>query len=205
LAIEVFPRLCANPNVLAVVLLGSTIRPADSSYDLDRIYVHTGERPNLNRPPIDVDLRAFESSQLDRLIAEGNDLLVWSLKLGSLVCERDSYWTRLRDSWLSRLPFPSAAIAEKRAERAERMLADLTEIGDHYAAVEQLVTALTHRARAALLRANVFPASRPEMPDQLRRIGNVQLAQALANAIAERNALAHASVGDNKGPYGTVA
>jgi hypothetical protein len=45
---------------------------------------------------------------------------------------------------------------------------------------------LTHRARAALLRAGVFPASRPELPAQLRQIRESTLAKDLEAALKDR-------------------
>lgn len=191
----VFARLCDSPDVLAVVLFGSTIRPGVDSFDFDCLYIFRGEPPVLPPAPMEVDIRSYPVDQIDRLVEGGHDLLGWSLRLGELVCERDGFWTGLRERWLPRLPFPSHEVAEARAARAERLLADLREMGDEDAAVEQLVSAATHRARAALLRANVFPASRPELPAQLRQIGLHTLADDLTAAINTRNALAHQQVG----------
>lgn len=195
-AARVFPELCRNSSVLAVVALGSGVRPIDSAYDFDCLYVFRGAPPEIGRPPHDVDLRGFEASTVNSLISSGHDLLVWTIKFGRVVCEHDEYWSRLVSAWLPRLPFPSHEIADRRAERAEELLADLRRIGDHDAAIEQEVTALTHRARASLLRERIFPASRPELPKQLREIGNVSLADALQEAIAVRNQLAHLSAGE---------
>lgn len=189
------PELCANESVLAVVLLGSAIRPADSSFDFDCLYVYKGARPVFPRAPAEVDIRGFDSARIEQFIADGHDLLTWSIKLGRVVCERDGYWSKLRAEWLERMPFPSADVADKRAAKAEELLGELRQVGDEDAAVEQLVTALTHRARAALLRAAVFPASRPELPNQLREIGEFHLAQSLQSAMYRRNMLAHQGVG----------
>lgn len=191
----VFPRLCGSPDVLAVVLFGSAIRPAADSFDLDCLCIYRGEPPVLPPAPMEVDMRAYPVDQVERLVEAGHDLLGWSLRLGELVCERDEFWTRLREKWLTRLPFPSHEMAEARAAQAERILADLREIGDEDAETEQLVTATTHRARAALLRAHVFPASRPELPGQLRQIGLDALADDLTAAMERRNALAQLQVG----------
>ena len=188
---ESFPKLCESPGVLAVVMFGSSIRPVASSFDFDCLYIFRGERPALPTPPMDVDLRGYEASQIDELIAAGHDLLGWSLRLGALVCEREEYWTQLSARWSGRLPFPSADTADDRAESAERMYIQLQEVGDADAAAEQYLTALTHRARAALLRAGTFPASRPELPTQLLRIGRSDLAALLDDAIAKRNAIVH--------------
>lgn len=190
-----FSRLCGNQNVVAVVLFGSAVRPAVDSFDLDCLYVYDGDHPTIPSAPAEVDVRGYHVDQVEPLIEGGHDLLVWSVRLGALVCERDAYWTRLRDRWLSRLPFPSPEVADARAERAERILADLREMGDEDAAVEQMLTAVTHRARAALLRASVFPASRPELPGQLRQIGLDELAGSLAAAMEKRKSLASQYVG----------
>lgn len=191
-----FAPLCSSPDILAVVLFGSTVRPVDSSFDLDCLYIYRGERPDLPAVPIEVDLRGYPADRVDELIEGAHDLLLWSIRFGRLVCERNGYWTHLTAYWSSRLPFPSAEVAEARAAEADRLYADLREVGDEDAAIEQLVTALTHRARAALLRANIFPASRPELPAQLREIGEIRLADALSVAIEERNSLAHEQILD---------
>jgi hypothetical protein len=195
LAEFVFARLCGSRDVLAVVLFGSAVRPGVDSFDLDCLYIYRGEPPVLPPAPMEVDVRAYPVDQVEHLVEAGHDLLGWSLRLGELVCERDEFWTRLREKWLSRLPFPSHEVAGARAAQAERFLAELREIGDEDAAAEQLVAAATHRARAALLRANVFPASRPELPGQLRQIGLDSLADDLTAALEKRSALARQPAG----------
>jgi hypothetical protein len=192
---SVLSQLCGNPNVMAVVLFGSSIRPATESFDFDCLYIYQGDRPALPRAPMEVDVRAYPAADVERLIESAHDLFVWSIRMGEVVCERDGFWTRLRESWLPRLPVLSPEIADDRAARAERILADLRDMGDEDAAVEQWVTAATHRARAALLRAGVFPASRPELPAQLREIGAHALADTLIAAMEKRRALAHEDVG----------
>lgn len=184
-----FADLCTRRNVVAVVLFGSAVRPVESSYDLDCLYIYRGARPPLPPAPMDVDLRAYPAHQVEELIRGGHDLLGWCLLYGRVLCERAGYWTRLGDKWRAQLPFPSADVADQRAAQAERLVAELEEIGDEDAAVEQMVTAATHRSRAALLRANVFPASRPELPAQLHQIGADALAARLATAMEMRRTL----------------
>lgn len=193
-ASRVFPDLCRNPDVVALVLIGSSIRPAPSSFDFDCLFIYEGSRPEITLPPIEVDFRGYDANQVDQLIVSGHELLGWALRLGVLVCERDHYWTTLRGRWSNRLPMPDPAVADTRAKQAERLLHHLREAGDEDAAVEQCVTALTHRARAAILRAGIFPTSRPELPEQLRGIGAHGLARELADAIQRRNTLAQRSV-----------
>ena len=79
------------------------------------------------------------------------------------------------------------AEANERAQQAERQRDGLAAAGDHDAAAELQLSALTHLARAALSGANVFPKSRPELAGQLRLIGKDALAARLEEALAHRH------------------
>jgi hypothetical protein len=59
-------------------------------------------------------------------------------------------------------------------------------MGDEDAAQEQRLVALTQEARAKLIRQGVYPASRPELPDQLRSLKENALAEKLDRALRER-------------------
>ena len=50
------------------------------------------------------------------------------------------------------------------------MASELIEVGDIDAAIEELMFAASHIARAVLLKQDVFPLSRPELPLQLENI-----------------------------------
>jgi hypothetical protein len=52
--------------------------------------------------------------------------------------------------------------------------------------VDLRVSYLTHRCRAVLAETGVYPASRPESPEQLRQIGHSELADELQDALASR-------------------
>ncbi len=80
-------------------------------------------------------------------------------------------------------------IAEKRAEKASKFLNDIREIGDEDAADEQLITILTHLARANLIKYKIFPASRPELPNQLKSIGENAIASQLKEVLDKRKCL----------------
>ena len=60
------------------------------------------------------------------------------------------------------------------------------ERGGQDVATENYVSMLTHLARATLSDAGVLPRSRPELADQLRQIGEVPLADRLADALVQR-------------------
>jgi hypothetical protein len=182
-----------DARVLAVVLFGSSVRPVEQSSDLDCLVVHRGsERPEPPRPPVDVDIRYYDADTVPPLLQEGHELLGWALRFGVPVWQRAGYWSELKRVWLSRMALPPAEAAELRAVRTERLVRELQEHGDFDAAAEQHLTLLTHRARAALLRAGSFPASRPELASQLRNVGEYRLAHELDAALSERQERARA-------------
>lgn len=62
----------------------------------------------------------------------------------------------------------------------------MREVGDEDAFNELNISYLSHRARAALAAAGIYPASRPELPGQLRELGDTALAARLDAALAKR-------------------
>ena len=128
-------------------------------------------------------------SFVESLVARGHELLCWSIRFGTVLHQKDRYWSDLQQTCARHLPLPSATVAEERAERARRLLEGIGMIGDDDAVQEQSITMLTHLARARLIRADVFPASRPELPKQLRSIGESALASQLTDALQKRHDL----------------
>jgi hypothetical protein len=159
-----------------VVAIGSAVRPNVASADLDLIVVCTDAGVSDETAPLKIDLRVYSMADVDAQIASGHDLLGWAIKFGRALFQRNRYWDKLVDSWRDRLPLPSATVARERAAGAYRRLAKVLEFGDADAAMEQAVSYLTHLARAELLDKGVYPASRPELPAQLRAIDSFQLA-----------------------------
>jgi len=182
------PDACSDPSVLAVVAFGAGVRTACFTADIDLLVIYERPKPSVQGRPIDVDIRWYERSQAESFIADGQELLAWVLQFGELVCEHKGYWTKLRKEWLGRMPFPSAEVADARVERAWRLFNELEAMGDEDAAEEQRLVALTQEARALLIRRGVYPASRPELPEQLRSIGEIALADKLESALREREA-----------------
>ena len=166
-----------DDNIMAIVAVGSAVRPAVSSVDLDLVVVYRRSQRLKGDPPIEVDCRAYQLSQIDALLLSGNDMLGWAIKFGCVLFERNSYWSSFAASWQGRLPLPPVDVARQRAEDAFCRLASVAELGDFDAAHEQAVSYVTHLARAELLERKVYPASRPELPQQLRDIGFHEIAR----------------------------
>jgi hypothetical protein len=154
------------------------------------VYLFDEPRPPLERPPIDVDVRGYARNQADRLIASGHELLGWAINFGCLAFERDACWTNLRTRWKGNVPLPSAAASRERAARAEQNWRELCAIGDDDAAMEQRISMLTHLARAVLIEAGIYPASRPELPLQLAGIDCGVLTTEFDEILKEREQLA---------------
>lgn len=173
-------------DIEVVLAIGSSVRavkPRQS--DVDFIVLHHGEKPEIITPPIDVDIRFFNVHRVEKLISEGNDLLGWALRFGKPVYDPNGFWSVIIAKWRAKAPFPSFDIAYSRADKALKLGQDLLAMGDEDAAREQYLTMLTHLARARLLQAGVYPISRPELPGQLRSIGEHFLADRLNDALKQ--------------------
>lgn len=179
-------RVCTEPNTQALIAIGSIVRAAGTVQDADLVYIYKSTRPEFRHHPLDVDVRIYDASEVPGLIAAGHDLLGWAVRYGRLICERDRYWTNLRARWRNGPPLPDPTIAETRASKAEAVYRELRRLGDLEAAHEQLISLLTHKAWAKLLRAGVYPASRPELAGQLRSIGDHSLAARLKSVLHDR-------------------
>jgi len=180
-------KICADNNTQALIAIGSIVRPVPSVQDVDLLYVYKSHRPDFADHPVDVDVRAYDAREVSDLVAAGHDLLGWALRYGRVICEHERYWTQLKAQWKNNARLPDPEIAEKRATKAKALYHDLRQLGDLDAAQEQLVSLLTHKAWARLLRAGIYPASRPELAGQLRAVGDTPLAAELENALTERD------------------
>ncbi len=185
--LDLVERARSDETIEAVVASGSAVREVEISDDLDLVLVYQGRRPDLTRPPIDVDLRQYERDDVPGKLARGHDYLSWTVRFGRVLFERNAWWSRLRAEWNDRLALPSASEAWKRAHRTERHLQEMLTAGDRDAAAELRVSVLTHLARAALSDAGTFPESRPELAGQLRGIGEEALADQLDEALGRRD------------------
>jgi HEPN domain-containing protein len=172
-----------NENVIAVIAIGSAVRPKVSSADLDLVVICRYSEKLKDKPPIEVDLRAYEADQVDTLISSGNDLLGWAVKYGRALFQRNGFWDHVLTSWRDRVPLPSFDVAVQRANDAYRRLSEMLELRDYDAAYEQALSYVTHLARAELLKKGKHPASRPELSKDLRALGDTALADSLERLI----------------------
>jgi predicted nucleotidyltransferase len=160
---------------ISVVLVGSVAR-GRSTEESDIDFLVVGER----RPETVCNLPRYHvqvSSETDfmRNLALGEDFEAWSVRFGLPLYDGGA-WARVLQSpeaevwpkWQAKIPH---------AARRLFMASALLKIGDVDAATEETVYALCHVARALLLRAGIFPLSRPELAEQVETLGYSRLAQ----------------------------
>jgi predicted nucleotidyltransferase len=176
--------LTGNANVGAIIAIGSAARHRSRpTSDVDLIVVCNDARNKETAPP-EIDARWVSVARLPAAVQIGDDVVAWGVAYGVPMYDPDGTWQALVAEWRHRLPLPSPGVCAQRAARARRYAIELTDSGDEDAASEQALTMLTHLAREALSARGVFPASRPELVQQLHQIGEVPLADALERAIA---------------------
>lgn len=174
-------------NVVAVVAVGSAIRSGVASEDLDLIVLCRERKLLSERAPIEVDLRSFDVGQVEQGIEDGQDLLTWAVRFGQPLFDPHHLWADIVEHWKDRLQLPDPVVARARASATLARLEDMRSVGDQDAVVELSVSYFTHLGRAVLAEAGTYPASRPELPDQLRHVGQNELADQLAEALSIRD------------------
>lgn len=161
----------------AVVLVGSGARSGASTPFSDVDVLTVGFDPPRPAPPR-IQVVALTEAALRTRVRDGDDFAQWALRYGKPLAGR-AYWRLLQEQLLPDAPWPS--YEAKRAQAALRLefAEELASMGDSSAAAEELRFALSHLARAFLLRQAIFPLARAELPTQLRSIGDRELADSL--------------------------
>lgn len=157
----------------AIVLIGSFARgtAVQGVSDLDILVLAA------NPPEADgvVHPVAMSPARFVDRVAEGDDFAQWALRFGVPVVGR-RWWRTLRESALPRAPWPDARRKLRQAAPRLAVSRELLAMGDADAAHYELRFALGLVARAILLAEGVFPLSRPELPEQLDRVGQSEFA-----------------------------
>lgn len=165
--------LAAAPKdrtIAAIVVMGSSIRErGHPRSDFDLLVLHRGKRPHL-RAPAEVDIRFYSMDTLEDRAASGDEILCWALKYGFPLYDPDGKWEALQRTWHNKTPMPSADAALERGRRSLRIAEEMVHAGDESAGNDFVLAAATQFARTKLIRGGIFPASRPELPSQLREI-----------------------------------
>ncbi len=165
-----------------IILIGSAARGKETwRSDVDLLVI-TPALAGKMRSPRRFHLLYQTRERFVSRLNSGDDFAVWAFRYGRPLSD-DSRWWQDMLAQPPNVPWPDweqkLGQADKRLIAARKALED----GDTEAAEEEYLMAASHLARASLLRAGVFPLSRPELPDQLRVIGRVDESQMLAELI----------------------
>lgn len=179
-------RAQGDPNVVAVIVIGSAARPNVASDDLDLMVLCRDVRSFEEKAPIEVDVRRANVGGVETDILAGQEVAIGAVLFGRPLLDKDGTWNSIARRWRSRLPLPDPAIALDRATAARMRMEKMRAVGDEDACRELEITYRTHLARAALANAGVQPASRPELSSQLRELGEAELANDLERVLLYR-------------------
>ena len=174
----------SNPGVeFAAVLVGSVARETSTERsDIDVVFV-SEQRLRRPRCAARVHAQLFVADELRRKLSAGEDFALWCVRLGLPIADPGIWATITADPEAAKWPDWKPKIAH--ATRRLILATDLLRTGDLTAASEEALYAVTHTARAILLRAAVFPLSRQEMVTQLEVAGHRPLAELLRRLLAE--------------------
>ena len=187
-------RVQRDPNVVSVVAIGSSIRPGVVSEDLDVIVLCHDASALAEKAPIEIDLRKMNFDGVEEKVENGNDLVSWAVRFGQPLLDNSHAWADIVRRWKSRLSLPDPEVSTERAKAVHKRMQEMHDIGDENAVADLRVSYLTHQARACLAKAGVYPQSRPELPRQLKKLGEFHLAEELEAVLLEReNGVASAS------------
>ena len=181
-------RAAKDRNVVAAIAVGSSVRPNVASEDLDLVVLCQDVKLMCEKAPIEVDLRKVCADEAEEKIKAGHDLLSWAVRFGQPLLDKKRAWDGIRRRWKDRVQVPSVEVAGQRANKLSRRIKEMREAGDADACADLEVSYHTHLARARLAKDGIFPASRPELPAQLRELGESALASDLERALAARAA-----------------
>lgn len=167
----------ARSRDIQLVLVGSYARGTSTHAisDVDLVMI---DGDAFDEVPTGLHLVRMSRDDLTERVAAGDDFAQWALRYGTALTRKNE-WSRLADELLDGAPWPRVERKLKQLQKRFELFADLLEMGDLDAAREEASSALNLTARALLLQARHFPLSSPELPDQLRAIGEHKLAEML--------------------------
>ncbi len=154
-----------------VVLVGSRARGAmHGRSNIDILVLQNDDsRIRLDRPG-EVDLQQDSCSRFLMRLENGDDYPGWALRFGVPIRDPLGWWAKQVAAELNNPHWPDWRAKVDYARKRISVARELLDIGDVDAASEELMFAVSHVARAVLLKHGQFPLSRMELPPQLETI-----------------------------------
>jgi len=180
---------------LSVILIGSVARSTQTSQsDLDLLVV-AEKTPVVRRHPDRLHVQTLTMKQFADKLRSGDDFAAWCVRYGVPLLASSGWLQIVSSSDASTWPDWHKKV--RHAGRRLTLACTLLETDDLTAAAEEMLYAVSHTARAILLKAGLFPLSRPEIIGQLIETGQVRLAKLLQELSYEeptRHSLKRASM-----------
>lgn len=168
-----------------VILIGSVARNvATPESDIDVLVIAPERLSRWDDSPPGLHLLLSTRSRFVERLGSGDDFPQWVARFGRVLSDESNWWPRfLRDPALEQFP----NWKRKRDQGADRLslASDLYKAGDYDHAQEEYLLSTGHVVRSVLLRAGLFPLSRPELQQQLRDADVDELADALESLAKE--------------------
>lgn len=168
----------ANEGTKAsVILIGSVARSTHTSQsDLDLLIIGD-EPPLVKRHPDRLHVQTLTTKQFFERLRAGDDFAAWCVRYGVPILTSKP-WLEIVNSADAGI-WPDWHKKIRHAARRLTIAAALLKTGDITAAAEETLYAVSHTARAILLKDGIFPLSRPEIISQLREADHKHLAKVL--------------------------
>ncbi len=165
-----------------VVLIGSMAREAATEKsDIDLLVVSPESLPRFKITPRAQIFRITRAAFLDRLKCR-DDFPQWAVRFGKVVSDESHWWDEVKNNSDLQV-WPDWKRKKIQAEERLSFATPLRESGDYDHAAEELLLSARHLGRALLLKEHVFPLSQPELPAQLREIGQTEVAELLDSLV----------------------
>ena len=164
----------------ALVLIGSAARGVQTRRsDIDLLLVLAGDGRLGVRAPVDLHLQQESRARFLARLRSGDDYPAWALRYGQVIHDADGWWAAQAEDEKASARFPDWTPKTALAGKSLRWATELLAVGDMDAFEEQCLYAVSHLARALLLRRGVMPLSRPELAAQLRGLDEREIASFL--------------------------
>jgi predicted nucleotidyltransferase len=160
------------------ILIGSVARGTQTSHsDIDLVVV--AEKPLHVEYYEPFHLQLMTAVQFLQRLHDKDDFACWAIRFG-VPMTQSGIWETIRHS-ADAAQWPNWKTKISHSAKRLALASELFSAGDAEAAKEETFYAVSHAARAILLRYDVFPLSRPEMVEQLRTIGQSALGETMAS------------------------
>ena len=177
-----------NPGLsISTVLVGSASRGTETyRSDID-VLILSDKSPKGPSRQGQFHLHLKSNEEFLKKLREGDDFAAWCVRYG-LTIQDTGHWSTIKKSPEASM-WPDWSKKILHATRRLVLANTLLETGDGEATHEEALNAAGHVARALLLRSQVFPLSRAELPAQVKNIDYPHLALILEALLGEETSI----------------